>query len=729
MNNSESSALLDARLEKMETRLLRIERRLHLDAPINVLAQLPATPPPSPPVAATPSSFAPPFVAPPVPKPVAIETPVRTIETQPTVPTPAQSATVPTPAQSAPITPKPAQTQPAQTQPAQTQPAQTQPAQTQPAQTQPAQTQPATAQPAQTQPATAQPATAQPATAPKPKRPTEKSLLDWEQLVGGKWALWAGLLSIFGAIASFLAYTWRFLPPPPPEAKVAMGFFAGVAFLVAGEWTRPRAQRWFSEGLAGAGLSICFLSLWAGGAYFSIFSFGFTFGAMAIMCALGVWLAVRADAISLNILSILGGFLTPILLRGDGGGGASNAAVLLLTYLAVTNAGVLGVALFKRWRASTWLSLGGTVALLLFWSQSADVAAMRPLVFGFYSLYFLLYLATACFNSLARREQTAPEELGLIVVATTLYAPLAHDLLRPIAGAWPGAFMFGFALFWGALCVTTTKLAPANHRLRDATGALGLLAFTVAIPIQIAQPWLGIALMGEAAVLAWLAQRGTSELLRRGGQIAWALALLPILAGLLAPAGSAWLGLHAGGWPLLFGVAVTATLAWNAHRAKGKADKLRDIYAWSAALGGAWLVAREILAWGGIAESAGLALAIYALAVYALGLRARFDSVRDSALLLAAGVASALALLSWSGAAPAPWPPFNARFVALIGTASALYATAWLVRGSESERLRRSRQALWALTSLALFAPLLARAPEAFSWACTRAAGRGFWRL
>ena len=658
MNNSEPSALLDARLEKLETRLLRIERRLHLDAPAKVLADPPATPPPSPPIVA-PSSFAPPIAAPPVPAPA----PAPTAVEPPSHPAPTLNLPTSTPAK--PIAPS--------------------------------------------QAATARPTP----TAPQAKQPAEKSLLDWEQLVGGKWALWAGLLSIFGAIASFLAYTWRFLPPPPPEAKVAMGFFAGVAFLVASEWTRPRAQRWFSEGLAGAGLSICFLSLWAGGAYFSIFGFGFTFGAMAIVCALGVWLAVRADAISLNILSILGGFLTPVLLRGDGGGGgASNTAVLLLTYLAVTNAGVLGVALFKRWRASTWLGLGGTVALLLFWSQSADITAMRPLVFAFYSLYFLLYLATACFNSLARREETAPEELGLIVFITTLYAPLAHDLLRPISGALPGAFMLGFALFWGALCLLSVRLAPANRTLRDVTGALGLLAFTVAIPIQIAQPWLGIALMGEAAVLAWLAARGASELLRRAGQIVWFVALLPIIGSVIAPAANVQLGLHAGGWPLLFGSAVTAVLAWRAFSETGKADELRDVYAWSAVAGGAWLIGRETLAWGGRLESVEMGLAIYALVIVALGLRLRFDSLRDSALLLAAGVVSALALLSWLQPAPA-LPLWNERFVALILTAIALYATAWLVRGNEGELLRRSQQFGWAITSLALFAPLLAPAGNA----------------
>ena len=658
MNNSEATSAFDERLEKLETRLLRVERRLHLDAATSavVLEALPKTPPPSPPV------FEPSTFAPPTPKPVA----------PPVVATPVMAPSAPaTPSdwvESAPV-----------------------------------------AAPPQTSPVATAPLVA-PSDSSADARATDKSLLDWEQLVGGKWALWAGLLSVFGAIASFLAYTWRFLPPPPPEAKVAMGFFAGVAFLVAGEWARKRAQRWFCEGLSGAGLAICFLSLWAGGAYFSIFGFGPTFGGMALVAALGVWLAVRYDALSLNILSVLGGFLTPVLLCGDGGG-AGDTAVLLLSYIAILNAGVLGVSLFKRWRASAWLSFGATVMLLLFWSQGADIAAMRGQVWAFFSLYFLLYIATACFYTLARREQTAPEEIGLLLVATALYAPCAHELLRPLMGHFPGAFMLGFALFWAALCILSARLAPGNKLLRDVTGALGLLAFTVAIPIQVAQPWLGIALVGETAVLAWLGRRNGSELLRRAGQIVWVLALLPLFAGMLSPASAPEFGLHAGAWPWLFGLFVTAWLAWTA-RGRNESDEWPDIYAATTVAGGAWLVAREVGAWNFATESIVMALGIYAVAIFAFGAKTRFEVVRQCALALALSVAAIFAWLSLSQPVPSVRPLFNAPFVALIATAGALYGLTWQTRRGD-QIARRAGQIAWGLASLPLFGALLLPAANA----------------
>ena len=517
-----------------------------------------------------------------------------------------------------------------------------------------------------------------PVSTPAPAR--GDSLLDWEQLVGGKWALWAGLLSLFCAMASFLAYTWRFLPPPPPGAKVAMGVGAGVAFLVAGEWMRGRAQRWFGEGLSGAGLALCFLSLWAGAAYFSIFPVAPTFGGMAVVVALGVFLALRHDAPGLHILSIIGGFATPMILRGGGSGDSSWA---LLSYLAILNAGVLGVSLFKRWRASVWLSAAATVALLMAWSLDAPIDAMRPVVWAFVSFYFVLYVGAACFYSLARREDTAPEDIALLLTASALYALVGHNLLVPLLGSFPGAFALGLAVFWGAVCALTARFAPTNALLREGSLALGILAFTVAVPIQFAQPWIGIGWIGEAGVLLWLGRRQNSAFLKRAGQIVWLTALLPLGWEMFSPGARTVWGLHAGGWPWLFGLAISA---WNARAAQQENDDWKDAYALVSVGGGAWLLAREVALRSPGDEQIWLvvmALGVYAVAVFGVGAWARFAAVRVGATALAAS--AALAALWWTSHAPQfdLVPFWNLRWAALAVGLAALSAIYVLAREIE----------------------------------------------
>src|SRR5204862_2597959 len=125
-----------------------------------------------------------------------------------------------------------------------------------------------------------------------------------------------------------------------------------------GYWRR-RTQRWFSEGITGAGLAICYLALWASvqpGLH--VLSREVAFGAMAALTALGVFLAVRYDAFSLVVLSTIGGFLTPVLLRAPAG--ESNSLALLI-YLAVLDGGIVAVSLFRRWNVITWMSFVSTL--------------------------------------------------------------------------------------------------------------------------------------------------------------------------------------------------------------------------------------------------------------------------------------------------------------------------------------------------------------------------------
>jgi uncharacterized membrane protein len=135
---------------------------------------------------------------------------------------------------------------------------------------------------------------------------------EWENLVGGKWALWVGSVAVFLAVAFFLAYTWHYLDE---AGRFGVGVLAAGAFLGAGAWTRERVERWFGEGLTGAGLAILYLTLWAGFQRYGMLSFDVAFALMALATALGVTLAVRYDAQSLSALATLGGFLTPVVLR------------------------------------------------------------------------------------------------------------------------------------------------------------------------------------------------------------------------------------------------------------------------------------------------------------------------------------------------------------------------------------------------------------------------------
>jgi uncharacterized membrane protein len=530
------------------------------------------------------------------------------------------------------------------------------------------------------------------AAAPEPEVPSP--VLDWESLIGGKWALWIGSISIFLAIASFLAYTWRYLPPPPPAAKVAMGLGAGVAALVAGAFLRERTQRWFSEGLFGAGLGILYLSVWAAAQYFHLIAFTTAFASLALITATGVYLAVRYDAVSLITLATIGGFLTPLLLQGEGKGGG---VVPFLTYIAVLITGILSVSLFKKWRGIVWLSFVATILVVGGWSIDSYSAEHLWPIFAFYTLYFLLFLGTSCFYSLAHRETTAHEDLLLFFAASSLYAVIGFSLVHDALGAYPGLFPLALTVFFALLSLATRTMAPDNRTLRYSAEGLALCGLTIFIPIQLKQEWITVGWNVEAAMLLILSSYFRSDLFKRCGQIVWmlSLAMLPITLETTHSTPKI-LFLNEAALPLLLSFAtaalVTARYVVLSHRNDEWQDELAGGYAAYAVTAGAWLLTRETKtafdlwhsnAAQGWQEQGGFMVAcllsLYALAVFSIGLRYRHLVLRGAALCVAT-VATALPLWFGTTQLHASMTPFwNVRWLSYVVVSVTLALLGWMV--------------------------------------------------
>lgn len=236
--------------------------------------------------------------------------------------------------------------------------------------------------------------------------------------------MWLGSLATFFALAFFLAYTWRLLGD---TARLAVGFTAGMILLAFGEYSRQRVERWFSEGISGAGIAVLYLSIWAGSQRYHLFSSDLSFALMAVTVFLGVLLALRYDALSLSVLATIGGFLTPVLVRSEGGGPASPYP--LFTYVTVLNAGILAVSLYRRWRALVWLSFVATILLLLGWTDASYSERFRWVVFGYVTVIFLLFLGCACFPSLMQGESTEPDDLLLVFADAGVYVLVGYALI------------------------------------------------------------------------------------------------------------------------------------------------------------------------------------------------------------------------------------------------------------------------------------------------------------
>jgi uncharacterized membrane protein len=169
---------------------------------------------------------------------------------------------------------------------------------------------------------------------PPPATPLDEEAQSFERVLGGKVALYTGLALLFLATAFFLGWAWTQLSP---AGRLTLGYVGGALLMGLGVVARERTERWFSDGLMGAGLATLYLTTWAGWERYALLSYAGAFGLTGAITALGVALALWRGSETLAIVATIGGFSAPVWLRGDGGGAPTN----FFGYLAALNAGML----------------------------------------------------------------------------------------------------------------------------------------------------------------------------------------------------------------------------------------------------------------------------------------------------------------------------------------------------------------------------------------------------
>ncbi len=192
-------------------------------------------------------------------------------------------------------------------------------------------------------PSTPLPPPPAPPSSPPPLSPAP-ARLDLEQRIGARWSTWVGIVAILFAASFFLRWVFE-ENLIGPGLRVVLGLVAGAALLGAGlSLRRRRDLPYLCEGLAGGGLGILYLALYAGHASYGFLGARPAFGAMLVVTAAGVAVAVLTSRQAIAVLAVLGGLLTPVLVTTD-----SPDERILLGYLVVLDLSVLAIARFRAW--------------------------------------------------------------------------------------------------------------------------------------------------------------------------------------------------------------------------------------------------------------------------------------------------------------------------------------------------------------------------------------------
>ncbi|XYI01594.1 DUF2339 domain-containing protein [Sorangium sp. So ce1128] len=158
-----------------------------------------------------------------------------------------------------------------------------------------------------------------------------------------------------------------------PTGRVAIGAATGAALLGIAEAIRGRTQRRFVHALIGLGLAVLIASVWAGAVLYELIPISTAFAVETALLLLGAALALRHRGEAILLLSLVAGFLNPVVLSTG-----HDRPLVLFGYLLLMTSVVHAVAAKLGFRVAPWLALAGHTALFSGWYDRYFDASAPP---------------------------------------------------------------------------------------------------------------------------------------------------------------------------------------------------------------------------------------------------------------------------------------------------------------------------------------------------------------
>ena len=319
-------------------------------------------------------------------------------------------------------------------------------------------------------------------------------------LIGGNTVARIGIFILFLGVAFFLKYAvdrgWL-----PIEMRLAGATLGGLTLTAIG-WRLRTHRLNYALILQGGGIGIVYLTVFAA---VNIYGLLTPMSGLILMVALVVLsnaLAILQNASSLAVFAAVGGFLAPVIISSDG------SHVVLFSYYAILNAGILGISWFKAWRQLNLIGFIFTFVIGGVWGYQFYQADYFMTTEPFLLLFFVFYLAVPVLFA----QRQSPNLKGYVDGTLVFGVPLATFALQ---SALVRDFEYGLALSALGAGLTYSILATTLWREKDekmrmlteAFISLAVVFGTLAIPLAVDGRWTGAAWALEGAALVWIGVR------------------------------------------------------------------------------------------------------------------------------------------------------------------------------------------------------------------------------
>ena len=330
-------------------------------------------------------------------------------------------------------------------------------------------------------------------------------------ITGGSLLVKVGIVILFFGVSFLVKYAAEH-ELLPIELRLSGAAFGGIVLLLVG-WRLRQRRDIYAQVLQGGGIGILYLTTFAALRLYSLIPHAFAFFVLVSVALLSAILAVLQNARALAVIGVSGGFLAPVLTSTGGG-----SHVILFSYYALLNCGIIGIAWFRAWRVLNLFGFAFTFVIGGLWGYRYYQPEYFSTTEPFLVLFFSMYVAIAILFALRQEPDLKGYLDGTLVFGTPIVTFALQGMLvrqHQYGLAW-SALIIGL-IYMPLAWVLFLKKSPHMRTLIEAFFAFGVVFATLAIPLTLENRWTSAAWALEGAGILWAGTRQRKTIARSFG--------------------------------------------------------------------------------------------------------------------------------------------------------------------------------------------------------------------
>ncbi len=284
-----------------------------------------------------------------------------------------------------------------------------------------------------------------------------------------------------------------------PLTRIILGYLFGIGLLGFGIKLKQKYESYSAVLVSGA-IAIMYFITFAAYSYYQLFPQTLAFLLMLIFTVFTVVAAINYNRQVIAHIGLIGAYAVPFLLS-DGSG----QVVVLFSYMAIINVGVLFIAFKKYWKPLYYAAFSLSWLMYFSWfvgdysyDEHFGIASIFLLVF--FVTFYLMFLV----YKVLRKEAFLKTNSSLLLSNSFIFYGIGCAILSRNHEEYLGLFTLCNAIVHSIVSILIYKRNLADKNIFYLISGLVLIFITITIPVQLDGNWVTLLWVSESALLFWI---------------------------------------------------------------------------------------------------------------------------------------------------------------------------------------------------------------------------------